>query len=455
MLSVENLTTVLNLLSQNHKPLKHCAQTLFSIFAENDLLDVALALTNLLDLPSCLSIPQRICAYFLLFEIGNYSLSKNNDVQQCVENNPFVTTLILRLEELSSYDAKKKMLVSHSLEGNVLWCLLFERETDKLLLYELTLDQIQMRESTTSYYLQPSTDLQRNKELTGVSRIIPLESSVQSQCDLPSFSDICGVLPQLDGHLFSPALHRPPPVLFPLVELPCPFIGVSQDNSLLLSIPSAHTPPHPPYGVASLCLPRDKQQAGSSQHAELLDKPTEALLQRVVCSSFSLAKQEEIVKNLGPSSPLIEEFFTPDLFSRLIERNPQIALHLFDSSTSPHFFEKALSVLAHQEISLQTVEIVTGLSAQLTEEFLGFYIDKCLTTCRDLTDLSKQTRMVRLVCAFLRRLAANPFNSFSHEKASPQSLIPATLIPQIQAFCLEFSKYKEATSLYRSLKTML
>jgi hypothetical protein len=170
------------------------------------------------------------------------------------------------------------------------------------------------------------------------------------------------------------------------------------------------------------------------------------LLQQAVANPLPPAQNQQLITALE-SNPkyAMDGDVSPKKLPALIESNPLVAIQLLlaimnkAEAIAPYFTE-----LIHMDMSLHSMEVINRLAraVELPHEFLNLYITHCLQQCQLHKDKYQQTRLVRLVCVFLQSLIQNHLWDVSD------------LFNEVQTFCIEFSRTREAAALFALLKQL-
>jgi len=136
---------------------------------------------------------------------------------------------------------------------------------------------------------------------------------------------------------------------------------------------------------------------------------------------------------------------TYEKFPKLVENNSKIAIVVLRQLINSPKFNNYLQILVNINVSLASMEVVNNIAkaTKFPNELLHTYISNCISACeKKNNDTYFQYRQARLVCVFLQSLIGNellPIDEFFIE---------------IQAFCVQFSKIREAVALFKTLNTL-
>ncbi|EGG21360.1 hypothetical protein DFA_01241 [Cavenderia fasciculata] len=245
--------------------------------------------------------------------------------------------------------------------------------------------------------------------------ITPFAIVQQQQSPKQQLKDLKISEQELSLFSFEPAFHRPPPPLFnPINTI---WINTTINHGLLLS----------PLATLRNGLINPK-------------KIVRDLMSKAIRTRLAKIQTQQIKVELENDPKLVlYSGLVPKKLPNLVENNTQVAiealLKLIHSPDFKDYFQELISM----EMNYRSMEVVNALatSVELPQHFIPMYISNCIATCNNSKDKVMLQRSVRLVCVFIQSLIRNNIINIKD------------LFTEVQSFCLEHSKIREAISLFK------
>ncbi|KAL0909907.1 hypothetical protein M5K25_020816 [Dendrobium thyrsiflorum] len=432
MIGVEESKALFALLSAETRSLEDIFSEFSSRFSRDVHFRVCCSIAMLLEDKRMLKTSQRLVSFGILHQ--TYS-------SQPPSSNPFISLLIDAACDDSS--EKFELAFIQQILGFV------TTSNNKEVLKQSVLDYIEGFDSSSCTLLQRE-ELQQQHGIgvqpelynsifkaAAVKNVIP-DPDIPNGCDssLSEFNTpaagtkprigcgdkdagITGLLQNLSLEGLDPQWIRPEPPRLPVLDGELVWLNPDSSHELLWD-----------YGMC----------ADTSRGAAVRD-----LIAKALKGPLAPSQQEQVLVELNNDPKLVYHCgLTPRKLPELVEHNPLIAVEclikLMNSPEIPEYF----TVLVNMEMSLHSMEVVNRLTTavELPTEFVHMYITNCISSCESIKDKYMQNRLVRLVCVFLQSLIRNKIINVQD------------LFIEVQAFCIEFSRIREAAGLFRLLKAL-
>lgn len=430
MLSAQELDTLLNLLKESDRPFESIAQSFYKSFPKSEQFKVGCVICMLLQ-DQLLTQTQRLVGFYLLYDIYR---------NEALPTTPFVPIVLETVEQTSDVVERKFLLQ-------------FLTSPPK------ELPKHSVRDVLASYDPAevptiPDLDAFRRLHQEGAPQVragasLGVRPSVRDRPDPAAWAPLAAEGASAGSSSSSGEVAdqpRDPSGTAPL--------DLSPDELTLLSLEPAWSRPVPPLLEATadevmwlhaphiLCEPMwDYTMCADTS----LGSEVRELIAKAVKAPLPSSQQQVIFSGLEQDAKLVYHCgLTPRKLPDLVENNPAIAIEVLLKLMSSSQITGYFSVLVNMEMSLHSMEVVNRLTTavDLPTEFVHLYISNCISSCENIKDKYMQNRLVRLVCVFLQSLIRNKIINVQD------------LFIEVQAFCIEFSRIREAASLFRLLKTL-
>ncbi|CAM6083520.1 unnamed protein product [Calypogeia fissa] len=428
MLGVRDTATLLAILS-DARPLESCLASFTATFHRPLHFKACCCLVLLLEDRRVLAQPQRLVAYCIL-----------NDLYRVEQptTNPFMSILVDAATDETVEKVERAFILQllQSLNNNSKE-ISRKTSTEFIASFDVSAHSFVTRESLRRQYADklPSEPKVSSFKKAAINHIVPDPDVPQGyDLDTPELGVPGG--PQRIGGgnrdaaavdiLNSASLNGLEP---PWVRVPPPRLPVQEGEMIWLNPENSHDL------LWDHCMCADTSRGAAVRE----------LIARALKGALAPTQQQQVLMELEADPKLVYHCgLTPRRLPELVENNPVIAVEVLLKLMNSVQITEYFKVLVNMDMSLHSMEVVNRLTTavDLPTEFVHMYITNCISSCQNIKDKYMQNRLVRLVCVFLQSLIRNKIINVQD------------LFIEVQAFCIEFSRIREAAGLFRLLKTL-
>ncbi|XP_046859189.1 CCR4-NOT transcription complex subunit 11-like [Xenia sp. Carnegie-2017] len=428
-LSSKELSLLLSILSEDNlfqSSFEGIASTFHHTFQRQDHFRIGCALMMFLEQPDLLPAAiQRVSMLFLLYEMYKTGLPQNNSFyafflqllsHEANEDNRYP------LSSLSLLSASEKVFISQLLTSHTKD--LLKKTPRQILVADVSASQLNDINAIKNSPAQQH-DLLSNMVKSGLPTIIADPDHDNSpgfeRCSTMQIAETLttGDTPPSESS-FKPQFIRVAP---PLYQCEDEFVWMNPQQE----------------------KPKIEWDSTMCVSSNTTDSEVHQLMAKAFKTGLTLPQQQEVLAELENDPSFVYNIgLSPSKLPLLVESNPLVAIEVLLKLMQSNQITEYFSVLVNMEISLHSMEVVNRLTTavELPQEFIHLYVSNCITSCENMKDKYMQNRLIRLVCVFLQSLIRNKIIDVKD------------IFIEVQAFCIDFSRIREAAALFRLLKNV-
>ncbi|XP_044469888.1 CCR4-NOT transcription complex subunit 11-like isoform X2 [Mangifera indica] len=424
MLDREESARLLAILQVDQKPLEEILSDFISVFPRQRHFAICYSLFLLLEDKKALNATERLVAFSILHQAYTSQISSANPFISLIINaacddkaEKYERAFILQLLDTGSSSSSKEFLkqsVADYIKG-------FDPSSHLQLKY---CDKVHLEPYNSQYKsaavknVLPDPDVPRGCDATSLG--FDVQAGVKPKLGAGDRDEaVTELLANLSFKGLGPRWIRPLPPRFPVLDWELEWLIPDNNHELVWD--------------HGMCADTSRGTAVRDLIAKALKGPLlPAQYEQVV---VELANDPKLVYHCGLTRRKLPE---------LVENNPLIAVGVLTKLLNSPEISEYYTVLVNMDMSLHSMEVVNRLTTavELPKEFVHMYITNCISSCQNIKDKYMQNRLVRLVCVFLQSLIRN------------RIIDVKDLFIEVQAFCIEFSRIREAAALFRLLKNL-